>query len=577
MSQENDNCQRTLVFQGGGALGAYEAGTYQHIYRKVSQENPDGRLFDIIAGTSIGAINSSVLVGHYLKNNSWVGSAEKLLEFWEGLMCPTIADGLFVRNSLVSNSWNYLRLFNQGIADAESARRFWSIFEFAFSPRGVTNMYKSIPQMGSKFLNPFTDFLPWWRYDYTPLRNYLSEFIDFPIKTNLEKGQPRLLLTSVDIQDYTTPVVFDSYEKLHDAPVRLNKSVEKKEEEKSNHNNGGDKWYSEYGNPENRHIVFYDGIGLDQVLASALGKYAIDHPHIEDSNTGTMRQLWDGGYLSNTPLRELLTAHRTYWMEYLRMDRSNRGGGLRGDDMMITQTPELEVYIVNLHPLMPKDIPKDKDLIDDRESDIFFHDRTTYDEQVAYAFTDFVNMTRDLVELTRSNGLSKEVDEILDKKAKTIARVGEYRFTTNRDLFIGKPRISKVWRIDRLESADATFGKVTDFTPSTIRKLIQAGKIDARISIDRMELIFGIEELISEGIMSMEEGDEIIKEARDVITTEQLLYRKRKEEIEEAYNRYVEKIKAKDMPPECKEILISPGRDIVALVSESSNVNGLEL
>jgi hypothetical protein len=29
-----------------------------------------------------------------------------------------------------------------------------------------------------------------------------------------------------------------------------------KEEEKSNHNNGGDKWYSEYGNPENRHIVF---------------------------------------------------------------------------------------------------------------------------------------------------------------------------------------------------------------------------------------------------------------------------------------------------------------------------------
>ena len=72
MSQENDNCQRTLVFQGGGALGAYEAGTYQHIYRKVSQENPDGRLFDIIAGTSIGAINSSVLVGHYLKNNSWV-------------------------------------------------------------------------------------------------------------------------------------------------------------------------------------------------------------------------------------------------------------------------------------------------------------------------------------------------------------------------------------------------------------------------------------------------------------------------------------------------------------------------
>jgi NTE family protein len=126
-------------------------------------------------------------------------------------------------------------------------------------------------------------------------------------------------------------------------------------------------------------------------------------------------------WLSNTPLRELLTAHKTYWLEYLRRNRSNIGrGGERRDDMMITQTPELEVYIVNLHPLTPKDIPGDKDLIDDREADIFFHDRTTYDEQVAYAFTDFVNMTRDLVELARSNGLSEKVDEILDKEAKTI-------------------------------------------------------------------------------------------------------------------------------------------------------------
>lgn len=136
-----------------------------------------------------------------------------------------------------------------------------------------------------------------------------------------------------------------------------------------------------------------------------------------------VRQLWDGGYLSNTPLRELLTAHRSYWMEYLRKNHSgrNREGGVEaggGTDITIAQTPELEVYIVNLHPLTPMDIPKDKDLIDDRESDIFFHDRTMYDEQVAYAFTDFVNMTRDLIELARSNGLSKKVEEILEKRQK---------------------------------------------------------------------------------------------------------------------------------------------------------------
>ena len=561
MPKGKTNCHRALVFQGGGALGAYEAGTYQEIYRRVSQEIKDGgRLFDVIAGSSIGAINSSVLVGHYLKNNSWTGSAEKLLEFWKGLMCPSTADHLFKKNSLVRTSWDYLHTVNHSIADSESARRFWSIFEFAFSLRGVPNLYKSVPQMGSKFLNPFTDFLPWWRYDYTPLRNYLSKFIDFPIKTSLEKGQPRLLLTSVDIQDYTTSVVFDSYEKLHHAPVRYNNNTMVKEKD----NKDKDKWYSEYGNSDNRHFVFYDGIGPDQILASALGKYAIDHPHMEDMTTHTMRQLWDGGYINNTPLRELLAAHKNYWMEYL---RNNRDSG----DESITQTPELEVYIVNLHPLSPKDIPQDKDLIDDRESDILFHDRTSYDEQIAYAFTDFVNMTRDLVELARSNGLSKNVEEILEKKARTISRVGEYRFTTYRDLLFGKPRIYKVWRIDRLESADATFGKVTDYTPSTIRNLIESGRIDARISIDRMEIIFGIEDLVSDGIMSIEEGDEIMKEAREVLTAEQLLYKIKKEELVEAKNRYVKRIEAKNISPDSKEKLISPGRDIIALISELDN------
>lgn len=227
------------------------------------------------------------------------------------------------------------------------------------------------------------------------------------------------------------------------------------------------------------------------MLASALGKYAIDHPYIEDATTGTMRQLWDGGYLSYTPLSELLTAHNHYWMEYLQKNRR------RKSEELIPQTPELEVYIVNLHPLAPKDIPQDKDLVDDRESDIVFHDRTAHDVQVGYAFTDFLNMTRDLVELARANGLSKNVEEILEKKAKTIARVDEYRLITYRDLLLGNPRISKVWRIDRLENAGATFGKITDFTPSTVRTLLESGQIDARISLDRNEIIFAIEDLVS--------------------------------------------------------------------------------
>ena len=170
-----------------------------------------------------------------------MGLLRNFSNFGKVLCVPRSQTVYLIKDQWGRASWEYLRTFNRDIADAERARKFWSIFEFAFTPRGVTNLYNSIPQMGSKFLNPFTDFLPWWKYDYTPLRNYLSKFVDFPIKTSLEKGQPRLILTSVDIEDFTSPVVFDSYQKLHQAPTKQKKTMES-EKGKLNDNNDEDWW-----------------------------------------------------------------------------------------------------------------------------------------------------------------------------------------------------------------------------------------------------------------------------------------------------------------------------------------------
>ena len=45
--------QRALVLQGGGALGAYQAGAVQALYKHLpANENKQGGLFDIVAGTS---------------------------------------------------------------------------------------------------------------------------------------------------------------------------------------------------------------------------------------------------------------------------------------------------------------------------------------------------------------------------------------------------------------------------------------------------------------------------------------------------------------------------------------------
>jgi NTE family protein len=62
--------QTVLVFQGGGALGAYQAGVYQALHE-------GGVEPDWIIGTSIGAINASLIAG-----NEPAERLERLEEFW---------------------------------------------------------------------------------------------------------------------------------------------------------------------------------------------------------------------------------------------------------------------------------------------------------------------------------------------------------------------------------------------------------------------------------------------------------------------------------------------------------------
>lgn len=58
------NKQRALVLGGGGSLGAYEVGVLKALNKKIREEDSentskeDRLLFDIVAGTSIGATNA---------------------------------------------------------------------------------------------------------------------------------------------------------------------------------------------------------------------------------------------------------------------------------------------------------------------------------------------------------------------------------------------------------------------------------------------------------------------------------------------------------------------------------------
>lgn len=91
--------QRALVLQGGGALGAYEAGVFKALHRNFFKPTDRSQFFDIVAGVSIGAANASVLVANVLNHgNKWHDSADALYRFWDDISTPNSSSPLATRS-----------------------------------------------------------------------------------------------------------------------------------------------------------------------------------------------------------------------------------------------------------------------------------------------------------------------------------------------------------------------------------------------------------------------------------------------------------------------------------------------
>ncbi|MEM2760356.1 MAG: patatin-like phospholipase family protein [Nitrososphaerales archaeon] len=167
-SDQKVKFETVLVMQGGGSLGAYECGVYKALAKHEIK-------FDVVAGTSIGAINAAVIVG--TRNDD---PARDLEDFWLTLaekVTPTfLPDGMrAIFSATYAATWGNPN---------------------AFTP---------------KWLMPSIDyFFPhmWsYLYDIAPLKNTLTSFVDFTKLNN--PARPRLIVTSTDIRN-SEPVTFDS-------------------------------------------------------------------------------------------------------------------------------------------------------------------------------------------------------------------------------------------------------------------------------------------------------------------------------------------------------------------------------
>ena len=90
-----------LVLQGGGALGAYQAGVYEALAE--ADINPDW-----VAGVSIGAINSAIIAG-----NEPAERVAKLRAFWREITANPLLDWVAAANAFAPKGELPRALFNQ--------------------------------------------------------------------------------------------------------------------------------------------------------------------------------------------------------------------------------------------------------------------------------------------------------------------------------------------------------------------------------------------------------------------------------------------------------------------------------
>ncbi|MDE1174189.1 MAG: patatin-like phospholipase family protein [Parvibaculaceae bacterium] len=136
-----------LVLQGGGALGAYQAGVYEELAKRGF--NPEW-----IAGISIGAINAAIIAGNPVDKRD-----ERLREFWDYISGDLVGEALFPKGRART-------VYNE-VSSAYAA---------VFGLRGFFQ-----PRFPPAFLQPAGSIQALSHYDTGPLKATLERLVDFDL------------------------------------------------------------------------------------------------------------------------------------------------------------------------------------------------------------------------------------------------------------------------------------------------------------------------------------------------------------------------------------------------------------
>lgn len=180
--------EKVLVLQGGGSLGAYECGVFKYLYENNLE-------FDILVGSSIGALNTSIIAASQNGNEN---VAKVLEDFW-----LTISESILPYEPVLASPY---------ISSDKMTAMFSSIQSILFG-NSKAFLPKWFMPNSANYCFPFD-----WNffYDPSPLRKTLKDFINFENlrkqgykRSNGTKKMSRLIITATDVQR-GEPAVFDT-------------------------------------------------------------------------------------------------------------------------------------------------------------------------------------------------------------------------------------------------------------------------------------------------------------------------------------------------------------------------------
>jgi NTE family protein len=399
-SDYHEVIENVLILQGGGSLGAFGCGVFKALCQK-------GIKLDIVAGTSIGGVNAAIIAGS--KN---VKHPEQLLEeFWLELAENFVDLDSFnpfspYLEQLAANS----RYFSSSISTQNNNESERTIEEyrnkaiksfFSSAMFGNDKMFKARWRPEYAFTDPeYFQPAKWtYLYDLSPLAKTLERYIDYNKLKPDGNPNSRLIMTAVNVLT-AEPLTFDSSRQQ---------------------------------------------ITPKHILATC-GYPAYNFPWAEVEKG---IYAWDGGLLSNTPLREVIDS---------------------------SPVNDKKIFLVENYPKRINALPGNLAEVYHRTRDIIFCDKTLSTVAISKVITKYLRYINELYQMIEDSIDMAKVDK--GELERIRRKYKKYKKDTGAE-------IKGVHYISRDEPVHS-FYENADFSPKAIKDSIKQGELKTTQILDEV-------------------------------------------------------------------------------------------